>query len=102
MRPCKLYDGVRTRFADTSVDIVIVRENTEDLYAGIEFERGSDGAHRIADAIGQTAGVRSRDDDGSSNNPNTEFGTRRCGQFGPGTARRHGTAQGTTRPAPRL
>jgi len=40
IRPCKAYEGVRTRFPET--DLVIVRENTEDLYAGIEFERGSD------------------------------------------------------------
>ena len=37
IRPCKAYEGVRTRFPET--DIVIVRENTEDLYAGIEFEQ---------------------------------------------------------------
>ena len=40
IRPCKAYEGVRTRFPET--DIVIVRENTEDLYAGIEFERGTE------------------------------------------------------------
>src|SRR5689334_21533867 len=40
IRPCKAYEGVRTRFPET--DVVIVRENTEDLYAGIEFERGSE------------------------------------------------------------
>src|SRR5919199_705267 len=39
IRPCKSYEGVRTRFPET--DIVIIRENTEDLYAGIEFERGT-------------------------------------------------------------
>ena len=39
IRPCKAYEGVRTRFPDT--DLVIVRENTEDLYAGIEFEKGT-------------------------------------------------------------
>ena len=39
LRPCKAYKGVRTRFPET--DIVIVRENHEDLYAGIEFEMGS-------------------------------------------------------------
>ena len=33
LRPCKAYEGVRTRFPET--DIVIVRENHEDLYAGI-------------------------------------------------------------------
>jgi isocitrate dehydrogenase (NAD+) len=40
IRPCKQYKGVRTFFESVPVDLVIVRENTEDLYAGIEFERG--------------------------------------------------------------
>jgi isocitrate dehydrogenase (NAD+) len=40
LRPCKQYAGVRTFFDGVKVDLVIVRENTEDLYAGIEFERG--------------------------------------------------------------
>src|SRR3954468_8864952 len=40
IRPCKALEGVRTRFPET--DVVIVRENTEDLYAGIEFERGTE------------------------------------------------------------
>src|SRR5262245_15039077 len=39
LRPCKQYPGVRTFFDNVKVDLVIVRENTEDLYAGIEFER---------------------------------------------------------------
>src|SRR6185369_14656732 len=38
VRPCKSYRGVRSRFDD--VDLVVVRENTEDLYAGIEYEEG--------------------------------------------------------------
>ena len=40
VRPCKYYAGVRTFFSQTPVDLVIVRENTEDLYAGVEFEAG--------------------------------------------------------------
>ena len=40
LRPCKSYKGVRSRYND--IDLVIVRENTEDLYAGIEFEQGLD------------------------------------------------------------
>jgi isocitrate dehydrogenase (NAD+) len=40
VRPCKHYPGVRTFFSDLGVDLVIVRENTEDLYAGVEFEAG--------------------------------------------------------------
>src|SRR5213076_3500927 len=49
IRPCKAYEGVRTRFPET--DIVIVRENTEDLYAGIEFERGSSENAQLREAL---------------------------------------------------
>jgi isocitrate dehydrogenase (NAD+) len=38
VRPCKHYPGVRSYFSQVGVDLVIVRENTEDLYAGVEFE----------------------------------------------------------------
>ena len=41
IRPCKYYPGVRTLYDKTKVDLVIFRENTEDLYAGIEFEKGN-------------------------------------------------------------
>ena len=40
IRPCKTYSGVRTYFSKLGIDLVIVRENTEDLYAGVEFEMG--------------------------------------------------------------
>lgn len=40
IRPCKHYDGVRTFFSGSKVDLVIVRENTEGLYFGCEFEKG--------------------------------------------------------------
>ncbi len=49
IRPCKYYPGVRTLYSQNPVDIVIVRENTEDLYAGIEFEKG---AAKTAELIG--------------------------------------------------
>jgi isocitrate dehydrogenase (NAD+) len=45
LRPCKSYEGVRSRYRD--VDVVVVRENTEDLYAGIEYEAGTDIAHDV-------------------------------------------------------
>src|SRR3954471_3058751 len=45
LRPCKTYPGVRTRYAH--VDVVIARENTEDLYAGIEYESGSPDAEQV-------------------------------------------------------
>jgi isocitrate dehydrogenase (NAD+) len=40
VRPCKHYPGVRTFFEKVPIDLVIVRENTEDLYLGMEFEAG--------------------------------------------------------------
>jgi len=40
LRPCKSYKGVRSAYQD--IDLVVVRENTEDLYAGIEYQKGSD------------------------------------------------------------
>jgi isocitrate dehydrogenase (NAD+) len=45
LRPCKTYEGVRTRYEH--VDVVVVRENTEDLYAGIEYESGTDAAQNV-------------------------------------------------------
>jgi isocitrate dehydrogenase (NAD+) len=45
LRPCKTYPGVRSRY--DNVDLVIVRENTEDLYAGIEYEAGSEEAEKV-------------------------------------------------------
>jgi isocitrate dehydrogenase (NAD+) len=39
IRPCKYYPGVRTFYDKVPIDLVLFRENTEDLYAGIEFEK---------------------------------------------------------------
>src|SRR2546430_1362666 len=49
IRPCKTYPGVRSRYQN--IDLVIVRENTEDLYAAIEFERGSQAAEALRELI---------------------------------------------------
>jgi isocitrate dehydrogenase (NAD+) len=49
VRPCKTYPGVRSRY--DAVDLVVVRENTEDLYAGIEFESGTADAHAVIDFL---------------------------------------------------
>lgn len=49
LRPCKLYAGVKSRYSN--IDLIIVRENTEDLYAGIEFEANSKEASQIVDKI---------------------------------------------------
>jgi isocitrate dehydrogenase (NAD+) len=51
IRPCKQYPGVRTYYDKVKVDIVIVRENTEDLYAGVEFEAGKPETAALIDYI---------------------------------------------------
>jgi isocitrate dehydrogenase (NAD+) len=74
IRPCKAYEGVRTRFPET--DIVIVRENTEDLYAGIEFERGTPENAELRGAL-EKLGAKVRDDAGISIKPISVFGSDR-------------------------
>ena len=49
VRPCKSYEGVRSKYED--IDLVIVRENTEDLYAGIEFEKGTPEVQALIEKI---------------------------------------------------
>jgi isocitrate dehydrogenase (NAD+) len=75
IRPCKAYEGVRTRFPGT--DIVIVRENTEDLYAGIEFEKGSSELERLRGFLSDELGALVRDDAGVSIKPISVFGSER-------------------------
>ncbi|HHZ19560.1 MAG TPA: isocitrate/isopropylmalate dehydrogenase family protein [Firmicutes bacterium] len=45
VRPCKSYPGVRSRYSN--IDLVVVRENSEDLYAGVEFDCGTPEAQKI-------------------------------------------------------
>jgi isocitrate dehydrogenase (NAD+) len=75
LRPCKAYSGVRTRFPET--DIVIVRENHEDLYAGIEFEQGSKEAARLRELLQDLSGKEVREDAGISIKPISVYGTTR-------------------------
>jgi isocitrate dehydrogenase (NAD+) len=75
LRPCKAYEGVRTRFPET--DIVVVRENHEDLYAGVEYEIGSDDTARLREFIEETNGTKLRDDVGISIKPISVTGTKR-------------------------
>jgi len=58
VRPCKHYPGVRTFFADVPVNLVIIRENTEDLYAGVEFERGQPVTAELIDCINRLSADR--------------------------------------------
>ena len=87
VRPCKSYPGVRSRYEH--VDLVVVRENTEDLYAGIEFEEGTDGARELISWLEEHGG-RVRPDSGISIKPISVAGTRRIVQFALDYARRNG------------
>jgi isocitrate dehydrogenase (NAD+) len=87
VRPCKTYPGVRTRFED--VDLIVVRENTEDLYAGIEYEEGSEAAQELIRWIQQHGGKLRHDDAGISIKPISISGTRRIVQFAFDYARRN-------------
>ncbi|MDQ3893128.1 MAG: isocitrate/isopropylmalate dehydrogenase family protein [Actinomycetota bacterium] len=88
VRPCKTFPGVRTRFED--VDVVVVREATEDLYAGIEFEEGSRDARELIEWIETAAETPLRHDSGLSIKPISVSGTRRIVQFAFDYARREG------------
>src|ERR671933_789653 len=75
IRPCKAYAGVRTRFPET--DIVIVRENTEDLYAGVEFEHDSEEARKLEHFLADELRSPVREHSGISIKPISEFGSER-------------------------
>jgi isocitrate dehydrogenase (NAD+) len=93
VRPCKSYPGVRSRYEN--VDLVIVREATEDLYAGIEYEVGSDEARELTEWIRAHGGTL-RDEAGISIKPISVEGTRRVHEFAFDYARRLGRRKVTT------
>ena len=88
VRPCKSYPGVRSRFDD--VDLIIVRENTEDLYAGIEYEEGTLEAAELIEWIEAHGGRLRHNDAGISIKPISVTGTRRIFEFAFDYARRNG------------
>ncbi len=90
VRPCKIYPGVRTTFADHNVDIVLVRENTEDLYAGIEFERGKPETEELIGHIKRLNGKSIREDSGISIKPISVEGSKRIVKYAFEYARKHG------------
>jgi isocitrate dehydrogenase (NAD+) len=91
VRPCKTYPGVRTRFED--VDLIIIRENTEDLYAGIEYEQGTADAEELIAWIEAKGGKLRHRDAGISIKPISITGTRRIFEFAFDYARRNGRSK---------
>jgi len=88
LRPCKSYPGVRSRY--DNIDLVLVRENTEDLYAGIEFEQGTPGAAEMIAKIEDLTGKKIRDDSGISIKPNSIYRSERIVRFAFEYARANG------------
>jgi len=79
LRPCKTYPGAPSPYKN--VDIIIVRENMEDLYAGIEFERGTPEAARLITLISETKGETVTEDSGLSIKLISDTASRRIVKF---------------------
>lgn len=79
LRLSKTFKGVRTRYE--AVDLIIIRENTEDLYAGIEFEKGSEDTKKLIDLINELTGKIIRTDSGISIKPISVYATERIVRF---------------------
>jgi len=97
LRPCKTYRGVRSRY--DNIDLVIVRENTEDLYAGIEFQRGTDALRAVYAAINQASARKIAtppETTGLSIKPISVEGTQRIHRFAFEYARTHGRKKVTS------
>ena len=80
VRPCKTYPGIMSRYSN--VNLVIVRENTEDLYAGIEFDLGSEGVQAIGEVVDRFLPKKHLPADAAvSLKPISESGSRRIVEF---------------------
>lgn len=94
VRPCKSYKGVRSFFDSVPVDLVLVRENTEDLYAGVEFKAGEPATANLIDAINKASTGKKintgADTTGVSIKPISVEGTRQIASYAFDYAVRHG------------
>ena len=88
VRPIKAYRGARNLRDD--LDFVIIRENTEDIYAGIEFEKGTPDCRHLIEEISTLARKLIRPDSGLSIKPISVSGSERIVQFAFDYARKYG------------
>ncbi|MFA5118354.1 MAG: isocitrate/isopropylmalate dehydrogenase family protein [Candidatus Omnitrophota bacterium] len=79
VRPAKLYQGIRSRFKD--IDLVIVRENSEDLYSGIEFEEGRPETKDLIERIEKYSKKKIRPDSGISIKPISKTASERIVRY---------------------
>lgn len=78
VRPVRYYQGVVSPVKEPGdVDMVIFRENTEDVYAGIEWQAGTEQANRVIEFLRNEMGSDIRDNSGVGIKPISEFGTKR-------------------------
>ncbi|HDZ68817.1 MAG TPA: isocitrate/isopropylmalate dehydrogenase family protein, partial [Phycisphaerales bacterium] len=94
LRPCKSYKGVRSRYSD--IDLVVVRENTEDLYAGIEFQKGKDDTAELINWINTHGSRKISTDSGISIKPISVRATERIVRFAFDYARKMGRKKVTS------
>ena len=87
LRPCKVYPGAPSRYQD--VDLVVVRENIEDLYSGIEFEKGTPEISRLINLISETKSEEIRADSGISIKAISDKRSRRIVRFAFDYARKY-------------
>ncbi|HET9671947.1 MAG TPA: isocitrate/isopropylmalate dehydrogenase family protein [Actinomycetota bacterium] len=88
VRPCRRYPGVPSRYG--TVDLLVIRENTEDTYTGIEFEVGTQEVADLIAFVERSAGLRIRGDSGISVKAISEAGSDRIVRFAFEEARRRG------------
>ncbi len=79
VRPCQSMEGVQSAFRN--VDLVIIRENSEDLYMGIEFQEGSTAAAEVINTINSLSPKKIRQDSGISIKPISRFASERIVKF---------------------
>jgi len=78
VRPVRYFDGVPSPVKHPEqVDMIIFRENTEDVYAGIEWPKGSPEALRLIEFLEKEMGKKLRPDSGIGIKPMSEFGSKR-------------------------
>jgi isocitrate dehydrogenase (NAD+) len=88
VRPCRWYPGVRSRYE--GVDLVVIRENTEGSYTGIEFEQGEPATAEMIRSIERMTGRRVRADSGLSIKAISEGASERIVRFAFDHARTYG------------
>ncbi len=79
LRPAKLMHGIESHF--DKVDLVVVRENTEDLYSGIEFQKGKQDTKKIISQIKKFTGHKVRSDSALTIKANSVFASKRIIEF---------------------